>query len=219
MGIELPLFPLNVVLFPGAELPLHIFEPRYLRMINECHQQKQPFGVVLVRPESEPLREEPFSVGTMAMIEALDRMEDGRMNLIARGSQRFRILSQHREKPYLSGIVEIYNDVDEEQAPLNRLAERARQLFQKYLEALLAVIGRADLDFILPDEAEDLSHFIVHLMDIQDQEKQQMLELTSTTLRLEKEILILRREVPFMHEILAMNQRFHADAPDQSILN
>src|SRR5271157_918454 len=85
MAIELPLFPLDVVLFPGENLPLHIFEPRYRLMINECYQEEKPFGIVLKRPESEHLQEEPYAVGTMAEIVALDHLEDGRMNLIARG--------------------------------------------------------------------------------------------------------------------------------------
>ena len=72
MAIELPIFLLNVVLFPGAELPLHIFEPRYRLMINECYGEKKPFGVVLARPESEYLQEEPYPVGTMAEIEVLE---------------------------------------------------------------------------------------------------------------------------------------------------
>src|SRR5437867_11375125 len=78
MAIELPLFSLNVVLFPGEQLPLHIFEPRYRLMINECYEEEKPFGVVLVQPQSEFLQEEPYSIGTMAEIEALDRLEDGR---------------------------------------------------------------------------------------------------------------------------------------------
>src|SRR5215467_5197354 len=98
MAIELPLFPLNVVLFPGADLPLHIFESRYRLMINECYEQEKPFGVVLARSDSVPMREEPYPVGTMAEILALSRTDDGRMNLIARGGQRFHILEQHREK-------------------------------------------------------------------------------------------------------------------------
>ena len=73
MVLEIPLFPLNVVLFPGAELPLHIFEPRYRQMINECYKQEKPFGVVLVQPESELFQEEPHIVGTMAEIEAHGR--------------------------------------------------------------------------------------------------------------------------------------------------
>jgi Lon protease-like protein len=219
MTLELPLFPLNLVFFPGTELPLHIFEPRYRLMINECYEQGTPFGIVLARPESQPLHEEPYQVGTMAEIEALDRMADGRMNLIARGVQRFRILSQHREKPYLSGVVEVYNDASEAWPLLNRPVHQASALFRSYLEALLEVAGRGELEFTLPDDAEELSHFIAHLIDIQDEQKQHMLEMTSTRQRLEEEITILRREVPFMRQVLAMSQRYHADQPDKSILN
>lgn len=219
MAIDLPLFPLNVVLFPGMELPLHIFEPRYRLMINECYEQNLPFGVVLARPESQPLHEEPYPVGTMAEIEALDRMEDGRMNLIARGSQRFRILSQHHAKPYLSGIVEVYNDIAETEPALDATAQQARNLFRAYLETLLEIIGRGELGFHLPDDVEELSHFIAHLVDVHDEQKQHMLELTSTLQRLQEEIIILRREVPFMRQVLTKSQRFYADEPDRSHLN
>ena len=219
MPIELPLFPLNIVLFPGAEVPLHIFEARYRQMINECYEHDQPFGIVLARPESEPLHEKPYTVGTIAEIEVLDRMEDGKMNLIARGSQRFRILSQHRQKPYLCGLVEDYDDVAEDWPDLSEVTHRAGELFHSYVEILLAVAGRDEMEFSLPGDAEELSHFIAHLMDIQDVEKQHMLELTSTRLRLEEEITLLRREVPFMRQILIMSQRYREDAPDKSMLN
>jgi len=219
MTLELPLFPLNVVLFPGAELPLHIFEERYRLMVNECYDQGRPFGIVLARPESEPLFEEPYLVGTMAEIETMDRMEDGRMNLLARGGQRFRILHQHREKPYLSGVVEVYSDIAEAHSTLEEVVQQARELFQTYLQTLLAVIGRTRFAFSLPEDSEAFSHFIAHLMDIPDEQKQHMLELTSTRQRLEEELVILRREVPFMREVLNMSQRFRDDVPDRSILN
>jgi len=219
MAIELPLFPLNVVLFPGAELPLHIFEPRYRLMINECYDEKKPFGVVLVRPESEHLQEEPYPVGTMAEIEALDRLDDGRMNLIARGMQRFRILSQHREKPYLSALVEIYEDESEPEQALLTYADKARDLFNSYLEILLEVVGKQDIQFSLPAEPEELSHFIAYFLDLQDEKKQHFLELTSTLQRLEGEIEALRREVPVMRQMLSMSARFRPTDPDRSLLN
>lgn len=219
MALELPLFPLKLVLFPGTELPLHIFEPRYRLMVNECYERSLPFGVVLVRPESEPLREEPYPIGTMAEIEVLDQMEDGRLNLIVHGRQRFRILSQHREKPYLSGIVEVYSDAAEAGPMINQPLHQASLLFSSYLKALLEVAGRGELEFRLPADAEELSHFIAYLIDVRDEQKQHMLELTSTRQRLEEEIAILRREVPFMRQVLAMSQRYRADEPDKSILN
>ncbi len=219
MTIELPLFPLDVVLFPGEELPLHIFEPRYRLMINECYEQKSPFGIVLVRPDSEHLKEEPYSVGTMAEIEVLDRLEDGRMNLIARGLQRFHILDQHRQKPYLSGIVEVYEDRVVQDQTLTTDANQARELFDSYLQILLEVVGKEDIEFNLPTAPEELSHFIAYFLDVQNERKQQLLELTSTAQRLEEEIDILRHEVPVMRQMLSFKNPFRPMDPDRSMLN
>ena len=219
MAIELPLFPLNVVLFPGADLPLHIFEARYRLMIKECHEQDKPFGVVLARPNSPLKHEEPYPVGTMADILALSRMDDGRMNLIARGGQRFRILERHHEKPYLTGIVEIYHDLPEPEQALREQANKAQELFNTYLEILLEVVGKTETQFNLPDEPEELSHFIAYFLDIEDEEKQQLLEMTLTTQRLESVIETLRREVPFVRQMLTMSNTYRAGGPDRSRLN
>ncbi len=219
MAIELPLFPLNVVLFPGENLPLHIFEPRYRLMINECYQGEKPFGIVLMRPESEHLQEEPYPIGTMAEIVALDRMEDGRMNLIARGLQRFRILSQHREKPYLSGWVEVFKDIAGREKTLLTYVNQARELFDSYLQVLLEVVGKQDIDFNLPTAPEELSHFIAYFLDVQNERKQQFLELTSTKQRLVEEIDILRRELPLMRQMLSISTRYRPGDSDRSRLN
>ncbi|HEU0000052.1 MAG TPA: LON peptidase substrate-binding domain-containing protein, partial [Ktedonobacteraceae bacterium] len=219
MAIELPLFPLNVVLFPGADLPLHIFEARYRLMIKECYEQEKPFGVVLARPGSQPMREEPYDVGTMAEILALSRMDDGRMNLIARGGQRFRILEQHRAKPYLIGIVEVYRDLPEPQQALREEADKAQELFNTYLEILLEVVGKPETQFNLPDDPEELSHFIAYFLDIEDEEKQHLLEMTMTTQRLGSVIEMLRREVPFVRQMLSMSNIYRAGGPDHSKLN
>ncbi len=219
MAIELPLFPLNVVLFPGADLPLHIFEARYRLMINECYQQEKPFGVVLARPQSQQMREEPYPIGTMAEILALSRMDDGRMNLIARGGQRFRILDQHREKPYLTGIVEVYKDLPEPEPVLREQADKARELFNTYLEILLEVIGKQETQFDLPAAPEELSHFIASFLDIEDEAKQRLLEMALTTQRLESVIVTLRREVPFVRQMLSMSNIYRAGGPDRSRLN
>ncbi len=199
---ELPLFPLGQVLFPGTVLPLHIFEPRYCQMIVDCQQEGKPFGVVLARPESEHLHEIPYSIGTIAEIHNLSQLENGRYNLIAIGTKRFRIASQHREKPYLSGVVVPFEDDDVLTSALDQYEEQARNLFGRYLEILLEAANQKTLETSLPDGAEALSHFIAYLLDIEDEEKQRYLELTSTQQRLQGEIAILRREVPFMRQIL-----------------
>lgn len=215
-AIELPLFPLDVVLFPGVVLPLHIFEPRYREMIADCQRQKRPFGVVLARPGSLPLLEEPYPVGTMAEIRELDQLEDGRYILMAIGAQRFRILSQHRERPYLSGLVELYEDVAEPAEDLDLHFKLAYRLFGMYIEMLLKAANEQDRDMRehLPGHPEELSHFIAYFLDLQNEQKQHFLELTSTLQRLKEEIAILRHEVPLMQQIMTGNQ-----SADRNMLN
>src|SRR5579863_5044650 len=201
-AIELPLFPLHVVLFPGMVLPLHIFEPRYRQMITECSQANKPFGVVLAQPSSIPMHEVPYEIGTMAEIRDLDRLEDGRFTLMAMGTQRFRILSQHRKKPYLSGFVEAYEDIKEPREEVAHYAQQAHALFYNYLELLLEATDQQELQAALPDLPEDLSYFIAYFLEIADDQKQVFLEMTSTQQRLQEEITILRREVPFVRQML-----------------
>jgi len=216
-AIELPLFPLNVVLFPGMVLPLHIFEPRYRLMVAECQRANKPFGVVLARSESQHMQEEPYLVGTMAEIRELDELEDGRFNIIAIGLQRFRILSQHREKPYLSGLVEPYEDVSESEQKLGTAAKQAGDLFNTYLRMLFEAAGKKTMQVDLPTMPEELSHFIAYLLDMEVEQKQQLLEFTSTLRRLQEEIIVLRREVPFMSQMLSGS--YSTGYPDRSILN
>lgn len=219
MSIELPLFPLQVVLFPGADLPLHIFEPRYRLMISECYEQRKPFGVVLARAESRPMLGEPYAIGTMAEIGALERLEDGRMNLIARGSQRFQVVGQHRRKPYLTGMVEVYEDRPESVEELAVEADRARELFSTYLQILLEVVGKEETHFDLPAQPGELSHFIAYFLDLENEQKQELLELNSAARRLGREIETLRREVPFMRQMLSLSSLYRAGNPDRSQLN
>src|SRR5437879_4379875 len=136
-AIELPLFPLDVVLFPGTVMPLHIFEPRYRQMIQDCQRTQKPFGIVLTKPESVYLHEVPYSVGTMVQMRSVERTEDGRFTLMAIGTRRFRIVSQHRDRPYLSATVEPFMDDPEPAQILTLPMAQACGLFRNYLEMLL----------------------------------------------------------------------------------
>jgi len=91
---ELPLFPLNSVLFPGLALHLHIFEERYKRMIEYCIAQDQSFGVVLIKRGMEALGPiaEPYSIGCSARIHNIQKLDQGKMNIIIIGEERFKIL-------------------------------------------------------------------------------------------------------------------------------
>ncbi|WP_376793666.1 LON peptidase substrate-binding domain-containing protein [Thermogemmatispora sp.] len=216
--IEIPLFPLQLVLFPTAVVPLHIFERRYRLMIAHCLEAKAPFGIVLMRPESHHLQEIPYSVGTLAEIQQIERLEDGRYNLIAVGSERFRIRELRHQRPYLSGLVELYRDAREPAHLLKPYAERALDLFSGYLEILLEARSRQEIKEHLPSDPEELSYLIAYLLDMQDEEKQRLLELTSTRQRLAEENEILRREVPFAQQVLQRNVHLQTH-PDRSFLN
>src|SRR5947209_3822819 len=111
----LPLFPLEqVVLFPGMSLPLRIFEERYKVMIGACQVTDQIFGVVLIRSGLEVgAPAEPERVGCTARMVRIDRMPDGRMNILTVGEQRFRLMGPARLMPegYLVGDVELLSEL------------------------------------------------------------------------------------------------------------
>ncbi len=114
--VTLPLFPLRLVLFPGQVLPLHIFEPRYRMMINQCVEEELPFGVVLMREDTPDWRdyngdvELPYEIGTTAHIRRMERLADGRLNIITLGLHRFRVRKLRFDMPYLQGDVEAFLD-------------------------------------------------------------------------------------------------------------
>jgi Lon protease-like protein len=95
--IEIPLFPLNIVLFPGGPLPLRIFETRYVDMVRRCMRESAGFGVVLIREGAEVGPAQTYEVGTSATIEDFHQLPDGLLGLSCRGGRRFRILQRRRQ--------------------------------------------------------------------------------------------------------------------------
>jgi Lon protease-like protein len=101
----LPLFPLQLVLLPGSELPLHIFEDRYKEMIGEILREPQEFGVVLASEKGI------VNTGCTATVDRVVRKyADGRMDIVTRGRRRFEIMTLNDERPYLRGAVEFFDD-------------------------------------------------------------------------------------------------------------
>ena len=98
---RIPLFPLDIVLFPGQAVPLHIFEPRYRQMTRHCIDTQSPFGIVYAD------KEKLAQTGCSAMIvKILKEYEDGRSDILTAGQSAFRLLRTHEEKPYLEAEVE-----------------------------------------------------------------------------------------------------------------
>jgi Lon protease-like protein len=106
---DFPLFPLGLVALPSELVPLHIFEERYKAMIDECLERESEFGIVWLSDE------ELKPVGCACEIEqVLERMEDGRLNILVRGTRPFRLVERQDELPYPAGTVEFLEDRDDE---------------------------------------------------------------------------------------------------------
>jgi len=190
--MEIPLFPLQTVLFPGATIPLHIFEDRYKLMINTCVEERRPFGVVLIRSGEEvggPA--EAFDMGTTAYVTSVQHLEEGRMNLMCLGGHRFRITSTSTDRPYLVGEVELVETVDEDDEETRELADAAGSLFAEYLRLYLAMSNQWARSVEMPSESGRLADYIASRLAIDFWTKQGLLEELSAHNRLSREIDIL----------------------------
>ncbi len=190
--MELPLFPLQTVLFPGATIPLHVFEDRYKLMIDMCVEERRPFGVVLIRSGEEAGEPaEPYDVGTTAYVTSVQHLEEGKMNLMCLGGKRFRITSTSAEQPYLVGEVELIETVTEEDEETRELAETAGSLFAEYLRLYLAISNQWARSVEMPSEPDRLADYIGSRLAIDFWTKQELLEELSARQRLSKEIGLL----------------------------
>jgi Lon protease-like protein len=193
--MDLPLFPLNVVLFPGMVLPLHIFEPRYREMINRCIEEESPFGVVLIEEGQEvegPAL--PFKVGTVARIVRVERLDDGRMNITAVGSSRFRILELDHTHSYLSGKVTHFPVINGATRAAVEMAQKVRPKIIEYVELLSkASQTRLKLDR-LPEDPTTLTYLVAIALQLNNRDKQQLLEIPGIPEMLDRERYLLSLE-------------------------
>jgi len=173
---KLPLFPLQVVLFPHSALPLHIFEERYKVLINQCLEEGKEFGVNLIREEKV------FDVGCTALVAAIQRRyKDGRMDIVVKGSRRYRLHSVDAEvAPYLVGGVSFLENITEQVD--SSLASRTVRLYNSLVHLVYGdrvqqqklQVDNSGLSFVLAQKAG---------MDLT--QRQQLLELSSENERLQ----------------------------------
>ncbi len=197
---EVPIFPLDMVLFPGMALPLHIFEPRYRLMMADCLADRASFGVVLAPTEGEDERALIGRVGTLARISDCERLPEGRFNLLALGMRRFRIFEVRRAKPYLTALVRPLDDAPAAaiSGQHETLVREARAALRDYLRLVMTLIGSDEQAIGIPEGAEELSFMIGMCLTCEDCEKQTLLELTSMDARLESGIRALRDEIALL---------------------
>jgi Lon protease-like protein len=170
--LELGLFPLPIVLVPTERIPLHIFEPRYKELIDECIELGQEFGLVLATGDGAV-----HEIGTRARVaQVVELLDDGTMNIIVEGGERFRLLDLTSGRAFTTGIVEPVQDDDE--PPLSADVERALEVFSE-----LAEVSESDVD--VPDPLSPLFDFeLAARVDFAVEPKQELLSMTSPRARM-----------------------------------
>lgn len=215
-GLDLlPIFPLRTVLFPGIPLRLHIFEPRYKKLLQDCIDNGSPFGVCLIARGQEangPLPE-PRHVGCTASIRSIQPQDDGRSHLMALGRERFRILELDRSHVYLRADVERL-PLQVEAQSVRRLARPLSELLPRYLERLQALdLWQGDRSQ-LPGEPLQLAYLCAAVLHIPKREKQALLELNQPTALFHQLELRLRREIALLRTLADRGaQRLQASSP------
>ena len=169
---RIPIFPLDVVLFPGIPLPLHIFEERYKLMMRECMEQHREFGVVMTRDDGVA------AVGcTAAILQVVKQYADGRMDILTVGRTPFQMSDVFDEKPYLEADVEYLED-----EPLQEDPASPRKLLELYAQCYAILHGRAPQLESAPSGVP-ITFLIASELPLDLEYKQELLELRSETER------------------------------------
>jgi ATP-dependent Lon protease len=192
---RIPLFPLNVVLFPGEQLPLHIFEPRYRRMVRDCLDGRSPFGMLLAMDDGVT------RVGcTAEILEVLKRFPDGRLDILTVGRDPFRVVELYTEDPLLEGHVDYLEDCDSPIEP-----QKKGKLIELYETCHTLLFNNLPRSFEeVPCEA--LAFAIASTLPIDLLCKQQILELRTESARQERLLRYLCDWAPHLLKEKAMRQ-------------
>lgn len=175
---SLPLFPLpNLVFFPKTRVPLHVFEPRYRKLISDALIAEQRFGLVLIKPgfEAEYQNAPPlFEYGTLAQIEQSVPLDEGKYNILVRGVVRFRIVAMTSEKPYRVARVVAAPEAEPEAMEAWAQRQWLTDLSQRLLESMP---GSGEVPELASASLEALSNALVMSLNLEPTEKQKLLEL------------------------------------------
>ena len=195
---ELPLFPLAIVLFPGTPVPLHIFEDRYKKMLEDIRASNNLFGLSYFDAEVSGL-DIPAAghVGCVADVREMQELTDGRSNVLTVGLIRYRVESYvETEEPYLVGRISFFEDEEEDAELLAPRSQTVTDLFLRIASAVRVLNDeRASLPTLPETEPEHLSFLVASAMDLELSVKQEMLELRYTSERLKRLHDLLSRAV------------------------
>ena len=209
MPLRLPIFPLSVVLFPTTPLPLHIFEPRYRRMLADCLAGDRRFGITPTVKERET--PEPGTVGCIALIRVNQELPDGRSNIVVLGDSRF-VLRQvlADAAPYHVALVETFEDLPGTEPAAEQLA-KLRGSFAGYFAALRQLNDVEPEEPTLPEDPAALTFHIAAIAECDPGVKQRLLVERSTARRAEALLLLLPLLTSGVESALRVHRRAHGN--------
>jgi Lon protease-like protein len=209
MPFRLPIFPLSVVLFPGNPLPLHIFEPRYQRMLADCLEADRRFGVTPSEPAGELPK--PGTVGCVAEVRVNQELPDGCSNIVVVGGSRF-VLSRllDESQPYLVALVQTFDDDADTEPPSEAMAA-LRDLFARYFAGLRELNDTMPEDLTLVEDAAGLSFQVAGGIECDVGVKQRLLAERSTARRINALILLLPVLMSAVETGLKVHRRSHTN--------
>ena len=203
MSEMLPLFPLGAVLYPGMLMPLHIFEDRYRQLVGDLLAGPEPreFGVIAIRKGRETGVDgvhSLYEIGCTATLRRVDRLDEGRFDIIIVGARRFRLLGLDETQPYLQGEVEPLATEPVDAAAAEPAVREVQAAFREYLDALTEWGGATVRLEELPDEPSLLSFIVAAAVVIDLPERQALLAESDTLRRLTAERALLSRETAML---------------------
>jgi Lon protease-like protein len=209
MPFRLPIFPLSVVLFPGTPLPLHIFEPRYRRMLADCLAGDRRFGITPAGKEDR--MPEPGTVGCIAEIRVNQELPDGRSNIIVFGGDRFVLTGAVAEDaPYHVAMVQTFED-EPGSEPEDDSAARLRELFTGYYALLRQLNDVEPENATLPDDPLALSFHVAAAIDCDPGVKQRLLVERSTGRRVQALLMLIPILTAGVESALRVHRRAHTN--------
>ncbi|HKU61965.1 MAG TPA: LON peptidase substrate-binding domain-containing protein [Gemmatimonadales bacterium] len=209
MPLRLPIFPLGVVLFPGTPLPLHIFEPRYRRMLADCLAGDRQFGITPIGGATE--LPEPGTVGCIAVVRVNQELPDGRSNLIVLGGERF-VLSRAVEDPapYHVALVQPFDDDPGSEPPADAV-QHLRELFGAYHLLFRQLHDTEPDDPELPGDAQGVSFHVSAAVEADPGVKQRLLSERSTARRVEALLMLVPILTAKIESALKVHRRAHTN--------
>lgn len=177
--MKIPLFPLNVVLFPEGELKLRIFEPRYIDMVSDCLRNNIGFGVCLIQDDKDIEKSSDFfSMGTYAKIIDWEQMKDGLLGIVAKGEKRFRVHSYKKSKNnlYMGNVEWLNNNNNPMPASYQNFSDLLREIVFRYKLPIANMTDRFN-------DANWVSERLAELLPFDLSDKQEILEMNSASNR------------------------------------